>query len=55
MSYKKKDTCDTLNHMFRLKAFIMGNQKLSPKTKRFRLIKSRFEIKKAVGYKLFFL
>ena len=24
----------------------MGNEKLSPKTKRFRLIKSRFEIKK---------
>lgn len=44
--YKKNDTRDTLNHMSRLKTFILGNKKLKPKTGRFRLIKSRLEIKK---------
>ena len=46
MGYKKNDTRDTLNHMSRLKTFILGNKKLKPKTGRFRLIKSRLEIKK---------
>lgn len=40
------DNCDTLNHMSRLKTFILGNKKLKPKTGRFPLIKSRLEIKK---------
>lgn len=44
--YKKNDTRDTLNHMSRLKTFILGNIKLKPKTGRFRLIKSRLEITK---------
>lgn len=53
--YKKNDTRDTLNHMSRLKTFILGNKKLKPKTGRFRLIKSRLEIKKAVRYKQIYL
>ena len=47
MWFKKNDTRDTLNHMSRLKTFILRNKKLKPKTGRFRLIKSRLEIKKS--------